>query len=210
MRLFVSPFAPNVLRVEIVAREKGIALDTVDINADRAGYHAINPLGQVPALELDDGTVLTESLTICQYLDAAAKPHLFGDAPDERWRIAMWERRAETTLFNPAVDYGHHVHPMFGQWMPQFPDYAATLVPRAAKAAAVFAERLDASAFVAGDRFTAADITALLGYVNWIAYGGLSAAEFPSLRRWSATLLRRDSMASLHKVAAFFGVALPA
>jgi glutathione S-transferase len=209
MRLFVSPFAPNVMRVEIVAREKGVALDVVDITADRAGYRAINPLGQVPALELDDGRVLTESLTICQYLDAAAAPHLFGDTPDERWRIAMWERRAETTLFNPAVEYGHHVHPMFGRWMPQFPDYAATLVHKAAAAAAVFAEQLDASEFIAGNRFTAADITALLGYFNWVAYGGLAAEAFPSLRRWSNELLRRDSMASLHQVAAFFGVALP-
>ncbi len=154
MRLFVSLFAPNVMRVQVTANEKSLSLETVDASADRSGYLSTNPLGQVPALELPDGTILTESLTICQYLDSiSAPPFLFGDDAKERLTIAMWERRAEMQLFNVGVDYGHHVHPMFANFFAQFPEYAATLVPKVNRAAKVFSDQLEKMPYLTGDRF---------------------------------------------------------
>ena len=208
MRLYIRPHAPNVLRVAIVAHEKGITLDLVDASTDPSGYRAINPFGQVPALVLDDGRIVTESLTICQYLDATGDgPALFGDDPAERLAIAMWERRAEFGLFLPTIEYGHHVHPMFATATTQIPAYAATLLPRANEAADIFARTLERSAYVAGDRVTAADVTALLGCVLLTAYGALERSARGALTRWGADVLARDSLATVRQTAAAFGIA---
>ena len=204
MRLYNS-IGPNPQLVRTFAAEKGIALETVDISMDPAAYSAINPLGQVPALELDDGRILTESLTICQYLDEiSGAPFLFGSTADERLQVAMWERRGETGLFNPGVEYGHHVHPMFAGRTKQFPDFAATLVPKAERTLNVFAEQLDRTPFLAGDRLTAADMTSFLGYVWFVAYGGLRPSDRVSVRRWSERMMSRDSMAAVRQLATYF------
>ena len=204
MRLFVSPFAPNAMRVQIVAREKSIDLDMIDVSANRADFLALNPLGQVPVLERADGSILTESLTICHYLDSVSGPFLFGDTAEDRLTIAMWERRSEMQLFNPGVEYGHHVHPMFAGSMTQFPDYAATLRPKANRAAAVFAERLDEHRYLAGATFSAADITACLGYLFLRGYGAFEAEAWPSIERWSDAILARDSMTQVRQMVAWF------
>jgi glutathione S-transferase len=205
MRLFFSPFAPNIVRVQILVAEKNVELEVVDISKDHAGYCAINPLGQVPALELDDGRILTESLTICQYLDEiSGAPFLFGNTADERLQVAMWERRGETGLFNPGVEYGHQVHPMFSGRAKQFPDFAATLVPKAEKTLNVFADQLDRTPYLVGDRLTVADITSFLGYVWFVAYGGLGPSERVSMRRWSQRMMARNSMTIVRDIAAYF------
>lgn len=209
MRLYVSPFAPNALKVQILAAERGLTLETVDISADRAGFRAINPLGQVPALVLDDGRVITESRVIAGHLDdIAGVPRLFGDTPDARLTIAMWERRAEMTLLDPAIEYGHHILPMFAAFMPQFPDFAATLLPRLQAATALFETQLARQPFVAGADLTAADITAGLGFVFAAGYGMVDAAAFPALVRWRDALLARESFATVGMMLQWFA-ALP-
>ena len=91
MKLYVMPFAPNAMRVQIFMLEKGVATDVIDVTPSLKGeYLKINPLGQVPALELDSGEFITESLTICQYLDeVSGPPRLFGATPEERAHIGM-------------------------------------------------------------------------------------------------------------------------
>ncbi len=205
MRLFIFPFAPNVLRVEIFAAEKGVVLEVIDISTDHTAYHTINPLGQVPSLELDDKRILTESLTICQYLDeASGAPSLFGNNADERLQVAMWERRGEAGLFNPGVEYGHQVHPMFAGRIKQFPDFAATLLPKAEKALHLFADQLDHTPYVTGDRITVADITSFLGYVWFVAYGGIKPSERLSIRNWAGRMMARDSMTKLRDLMGYF------
>ncbi|RST30291.1 glutathione S-transferase family protein [Sphingomonas ginkgonis] len=205
MRLYVFPFAPNVMRVQVIAAEKGIALEQVNVPDLPPGRFAeINPLGQVPALELDDGEVITESLTIGQYLDAVSgAPFLHGDSALERARIGMWERRAEMALFLPSIEYGHHTHSMFASFVTQHAEWAATLTPRAEKMLAVMGDRLDRSPWLAGDAFSAADITAALGYFGLVAFGGIRPSDRPSLQAWSGTMLARPSLAPLREAAAY-------
>jgi glutathione S-transferase len=212
MRLFVTPFAPNVLRVQILILEKGIEADVVDVSASlKDDYLKVNPLGQVPALELDSGEFITESLTICQYLDeVSGQPRLFGSSPEERARIGMWERRAELALFIPSVEYGHHTHPMFAGMIEQHFDWAKSLVPKAQRMIDLMAGQLDKTAFLVGNEISAADFTAALGYFGLIAFGAIPPSAHASVRRWSAAMLARPSMEPLKQAAeAFKGVIGP-
>jgi glutathione S-transferase len=205
MRLFVTPLAPNALRVQILLLEKGIEAEVVDVSASlKDEYLKVNPLGQVPALELDSGEFLTESLTICQYLDeVSGEPRLFGSSPQERARIGMWERRAELALFIPSVEYGHHTHPMFAGLIEQHPDWAKSLVPKALRMIDVMAEQLDKTTFFAGNEVSAADFTAALGYFGLIAFGAISPSAHPPVRRWSKAMIARPSVEPLKQAAQF-------
>jgi len=205
MRLYVTPFAPNAMRVQIFMLEKNIPADIIDVSATQHGeYLKINPLGQVPALALDDGEVFTESLTICQYLDAVfGAPFLFGVSPEERARVGMWERRAELSLFIPSVEYGHHTHPMFAGKLEQHADWAQSLVPNAIRAVDLIADQLDRTLFVAGDELSAADFTAWLGYFGLVAYGAVPASTRQSIQRWAQAMMARPSMVPLQQAAAF-------
>ncbi|HEY7005093.1 MAG TPA: glutathione S-transferase family protein [Sphingomicrobium sp.] len=199
MKLYVSPFAPNAMRVQIFALEKRVAVDIIDVTQLAPGEYAkVNPLGQVPALETDDGVIVTESLTICQYLDeVSAPPRLFGATPEDRARIGMWERRAEMLLFIPSVEYGHHTHPMFAKWLVQYPDWAHTLVPKAERMLGLLAAQLGRHSYVAGDEVSVADFTAALGYFALVAWGALPQSSDQSVQDWSARMLARPSMAPL-------------
>lgn len=166
-------------------------------------YKRINPLRRVPVLETDSGLFISESLTICQYLDAVSTgPSLFGDGAQERSLIAMWERRAEMMLMNPAIEYGHHTHPMFAGRIRQFPDWAEAQVAQSAGMIALMEERLSDSRFLGGDRFSMADLTAFLGYSGLVAWGAIEPRPGAALGRWLGEVGGRPSMAPLRNVAA--------
>jgi glutathione S-transferase len=211
MRLYITPYAPNALRVQIFMLEKGIAADVIDVSASVQGeYLKINPLGQVPALELDNGEIVTESLTICKYLDeVSGSPQLFGDSAEERARIGMWERRAELALFIPSVEYGHHTHAMFAGRIVQHPEWAKSLVPKALRMISLMAGQLDRTAFLAGDQLSVADLTAALGYFGLVAYGAIPPTDHASVQRWSTAMITRPSMAPLHEAAQFLQSVTP-
>ena len=205
MRLYVTPFAPNALRVQIFLLEKGISADIVDVSAtQRSAYMAINPLGQVPTLELDNGDYVSESLTICAYLDEiSGEPRLFGSTAEQRARVGTWERRAEMSLFIPSVEYGHHTHPMFVGRLTQHPEWAGSLIPPALRMIDLMAAQLDRTPFLAGDELSIADFTGALGYFGLVAYGAIPPAARPSVQRWSTAMVARPSMAPLHQAAQF-------
>ncbi len=199
MKLYTSAFAPNPERVHMFMKEKGITdIELVDINImerehKTREYRTISPLAQIPALELDDGRVLTESRAICRYLEGVhPEPNLFGKTDEEAAFIEMWDRRVEFMFLLPLAWWIRHGHPAFTAIEKQI----AELAPRGEKGFRYFAKWLDSELagrdFIAGDRFTIADITAFasLGFAR-VAKWKPDADELPNLVAWRGRMLAR-------------------
>lgn len=167
MKLYTSARAPNPRRVAMFMAEKGITLDTqlIDLgkleNRDPA-FLAKNPFGRVPALELDDGRVLCETRAICSYLEGVyPEPNLMGEGFEERAFIEMADRRIELHVFAGIANCVRHTHPgLAALEQPQFPEYGAAQGEKMREWARWLDQTLAAQPFVAGQRFTIADITA--------------------------------------------------
>src|SRR5499425_150682 len=169
MKLYDGGRAPNPRRTRIFLAEKGITLpmEQVDLGAmaqKSPAYAAINPLKRVPALVLDDGTVITESIAICRYFEALKPdPPLFGRGALEVARIEMWNRRVELHLLFPVAHVFRNTHPaMQAMEVPQVPAWAEANKPRVAEFLHVLNDALHDRPFIAGDRYSVADITGLV------------------------------------------------
>lgn len=168
MKLYVAPGAPNPRRVMMFMVEKGISgidLVNVDLNAQEhkgEAYRAKNPLAKVPALELDDGRVLTETRAICTYLEGLfPEPNLMGADSEERAFIEMADRRVEHYLLAGIANTVRHTHPGLAPLeQPQFPEFGLSQAQKTREIAAWFDHLLERQPWMAGDRFTIADITA--------------------------------------------------
>ena len=168
MKLYISPHAPNPRRVGMFILEKGIAgIDTVTIDIlkgeQRAdSYLAKNPLGRVPALEFDDGRVLSEARAICTYLEGLQpEPNLMGHDFEERAFIEMADRRMELHLLLETAHSARHTHPALAPLeQPQFRDYGTAQADKMRITARWLDGVLARQPYVAGERFTIADITA--------------------------------------------------
>jgi len=168
MKLFVSPRAPNPRRVLMFLVEKninGLELINIDLNAQEhkaASYRAKSPLARVPALELDDGRVLTETRAICTFMEGRVpEPNLMGRTFEERAFIEMADRRVEWHLMLPLANSIRHTHPGLATLeQPQFPDFGQSQAGKAREAAVWLDAELQRQPWVAGERFTIADITA--------------------------------------------------
>ena len=147
MKLYVSPRAPSPRRVLMFLVEKGITgIDLV----------------KVPALELDDGRVLTETRAICTYLEGLyPEPNLMGVDFDERAFIEMADRRVEHYLLASIANAIRHTHPGLAPLeQPQFPDFGHSQATKVREIAGWFDSVLARQPWMAGERFTIADITA--------------------------------------------------
>src|SRR3990167_5655432 len=129
--------APNPRRVRIFIAEKGIDLPETRVNLrqreHKAPEHlARNSLGQVPTLVLDDGEAISETVSICRYLEALhpANP-LFGTTPLEQAQIDMWIRRVEFQLMTPVGMFWRHAHPLTAALLTQFKDFGESKIGRA-------------------------------------------------------------------------------
>jgi glutathione S-transferase len=168
MKLYVSPRAPNPRRVLMFLVEKninGLELINIDLNAQehkQAAYLAKSPLARVPALELDDGRVLTKTRAICTYMEGLhPEPNLMGRTAEERAFIEMADRRMEWYLMLPLGNAIRHTHPGLAPLeQPQFPEFGQSQLVKAKETAVWLDTELQRQAWVAGDRFTIADITA--------------------------------------------------
>jgi glutathione S-transferase len=200
MKLYNHSLAPNPRRVRIFAAEKGInlMLQEVDILAGQSRtpeFLAKNSSGGVPVLELDDGSHLSESVAICRYLEGLhPEPNLLGRGLHEQADIERWNRRMELELFTPIGRTFQNTSPIFQGRFKQFPEYGETQRALVYQRLERMNRELNGRHFVAGDRFTIADITALVA----IDIGGRLAdikiaRELTHLTRWHDAVSERPS-----------------
>jgi glutathione S-transferase len=168
MKLYIAPRAPNPRRVQMFMAEKGIEnieLVTVDLNHNEhhsSDFLAKNPMAKVPVLELDDGRFLSESRAICTYLEGLhPEPNLMGATFEERAFIEMADRHIEWSLFLGFASAIRHTHPgLAALEKPQFPEFGRAQGEKTLLLARNFDQQLQQQAWMAGSRFTIADITA--------------------------------------------------
>jgi glutathione S-transferase len=200
MKLFDGGRAPNPRRTRIFLAEKGITLplEQVDLGAlqhKSPAFAAINPLMRVPALVLDDGTVITESIAICRYFEALhPTPALFGRGALEIARIEMWNRRLELHFLFPVSHVFRNSHPAMKEMeVPQVPAWAEANKPRIQEFITLLDGELKERQFVAGDSFTVADITGLVA-LDFMKPAKLAVPdELSNLKRWHAEVSARPS-----------------
>ena len=200
MKLYDGGRAPNPRRVRVFLAEKGIKVPTVQVDlgamAHRSPeYTAVNPLQRVPALELDDGTIITESIAICRYFELLQpEPVLFGRTPKEIAIVEMWQRRVELHLLFPISQVFRSLHPAMAQMeIPQVPAWGEANKPRVQEFLALLDKELAGRRYVAGENFTIADITGLVA-VDFMKPAKLSVPDqLANVRRWHAELSARPS-----------------
>jgi len=199
MKLYDFKQAPNPRRVRVFLAEKGITvpLEQVDIfqRVNRQPpFLAKNPLGGIPVLELDDGTCIAESIAICRYFEVKQpEPPLFGRGALEQALVEMWNRRVELVLLNALGMVWVHGSPLTAKVVQQIPENVEPNKKRAAQFLELLDRELAARPFIAGERISVADISALIA----IDFGKFISVEpDPRLRnvaRWYQEMSARPS-----------------
>jgi len=200
MKLYDSKLAPNPRRARIFLAEKGITVPTENIEIGTkqhktAEYTAINPLQRMPALVLDDGTIITESIAICRYFEMVQpEPPLFGVGAKDVALVEMWNRRAELNLMFGVAQVFRHTHPAMKELeVPQVAAWAEANRPRVAEFVDMLDGELAKREFIAGDRYTVADITALVA-VDFMKPARLTIPDGAgNVKRWHAAVSARPS-----------------
>ena len=201
MKLYNAPMpAPNPRRVRIFLAEKGASVPLVDLAITKrehksAEHLARNSLGQLPTLELDDGTTISETVAICRYLESLyPDPPLFGRTALEQALIDMWIRRIEFAVMTPVGMFWRHAHPFTAAVVvPQYKEFGESNRAHYQRALAWLDGELAGKDFVAGGDFTMADIC-LLSTVDFAHWIGLVVPEnVKNVRAWHASVSERPS-----------------
>jgi glutathione S-transferase len=206
--LYDCATAPSPRRARILLAEKGVAHETVQIDLRSgeqlgAAYRAINPQCTVPALRADDGLLLTDNAGIAAYLEARfPEPPLLGTTPRDKAEVASWNWRIEFEGLMAIADAMRNSAPAMANralpgpvGYPQIPELAQRGLARVQQFFLTLDERLADRAFIAGDGFSVADITAVVA-VDFARVVKVKAGEqHPHLLRWRAAMAERPSMA---------------
>jgi glutathione S-transferase len=200
MKLYDGGRAPNPRRVRVFLAEKGIAVPLVPVDMGAMGHKGAeitgrNPLQRLPVLELDDGTILTESIAICRYFEALhPEPVLFGKGALEMAQIEMWQRRMELNLLASVAAVFRHLHPAMLEWeVPQVKEWGEANRPKALDFLAILDKELAGREYAAGDKYSVADITGLIAVDFMKPAKLLMPEEMKNVRRWHAALSARPS-----------------
>ena len=200
MKLHESP-SPNARRVSVFMAEKGIECERVSVDI-RSGeniqseYLSINPAGRVPVLELDDGSYISESIAICRYLEAIEpEPNLFGLDAIEIANVEMWQRRVELNLFLEIAGAFRNITGFFKDRETCVEEWGKVCAEKAPKALTMFDDQLSDNQYLAGDRFTVADITLAitLDFAEMVKVAPLPTLDH--IARWRANVTARTSLA---------------
>jgi glutathione S-transferase len=200
MKIYDFTLAPNPRRLRIFVAEKGLKIPTEQINILEGKnrtpeFLAKNPAGGLPVLELDDGSHLAESVAICRYLEGLhPEPNLMGKDNREQATIEQWNRRIELSLFGLVARAFQNTSELFKGRIKQFTDYGAAQRESAEQQLQWLDGQLGARNFIAGDRYTIADITALVA----VDFGTMMAGvkldpALKNLTRWHQAVSSRPS-----------------
>jgi glutathione S-transferase len=200
MKLYDGGRAPNPRRVRVFLAEKGVTIPTEQVDLGALAHKApafttINPLQRVPALVLDDGMILTESIAICRYIEALhPEPPLFGTGAKEAAIVEMWQRRVELHLLFPVSHVFRNSHPaMKAMEVPQVQAWAEANKPRVLEFLTLLDGELKGRRYIAGDRYSVADITGLVS-IDFMKPAKLAVPEtLGDLKRWHAEVSARPS-----------------
>ena len=200
MKLLDGGKAPNPRRVRIFLAEKGleVPMEPVDMGALGHKDEAVskhNRLQRLPVLVLDDGTALTESVAICRYFEELhPDPPLMGVDALDRARVEMWQRRMELNLLLLVANTFRHAHPAMATWeVPQIKEFSEANRPKAQESLRWLNEELADRPFIAGERYTIADITAMIA-IDFMKPARIDMPDgLDNLERWYASVKARPS-----------------
>ena len=200
MKLYDNKMANSPRKVRMFLAEKKIAnVEMVEINMMEGEhktpeYRAIAPNSRIPALQLDDGTVIMESTAICRYLESLhPEPNLFGESPIEIASIEMWQARIFNELMIPLAMGFRHLHPAMSALETQNKEYGETQKNIGIKSLKYFNNVLSESEFVAGDRYTFADIQMITTTDFFIGLNRLNLDDYPEIKRHAELMSQRES-----------------
>ena len=199
MKIYDTHTAPTPRRVRIFLAEKDIEMEYVQVdlgsgeNLSKA-MREKNPIGKIPILELDDGTCIGESDAICAYFEALQpEPYLFGRSALEKAQVMMWQRQVEFGLFMQVGMCFQHTTGHFKDRMTPVPEYGKEAGINATKYLRVLEKRLANNEFIAGDKFSIADITALCAIDFARVVKIKLSQEQSNLQRWYSDVSQRPS-----------------
>ena len=200
MKLWSALVAPNPRRTVIYVMEKGIKVETVNIDLGAKEnytpeFTAKNPLARVPVLEFDDGTCLAESKAICRYFEELhPEPPLLGTDAKDRAFVEMWDRRMEAELMGNMTGTFRHTHPYWDGRIEQVPAYGDICRRNAEEKMTWLDGELADREYIAGDAFTIADITAICAF----GIGRVAKIRIPEdlahLTAWHESMSARPSV----------------
>lgn len=190
MKLYDLSAGANPRRVRIFLAEKGVEVPKVEVDMMKGEnqtpeFLALNPLGRLPVLELDDGTILTESVAICRYFEELhPEPPLFGRTALERAQVEMWNRRMELEIMVPAAMTFQHTHDFWKGRLEQVPAWGEQCRDKVMERFAWLDGELAGREFIATADYTVADITAQCGMLLGKAVGLRVPESLTNLTAW--------------------------
>jgi glutathione S-transferase len=200
MRVYSSKFAPNPRKVLIYLKEKGISdieiinLDLAKLEHKTPEYKAIAPNSRVPALQLDDGTVILETTAMCRYLECLyPEPNMFGESPMEIASIEMWYSRVSFELMMPLMHGFRHTHPHMSEMENQNQEFGLAQRKLAVKELKNYDKIIESREFIAGDRFTYADLQMVTSLQFLVRLNTLDIEDYGNLNDYIIQVSSRPS-----------------
>ena len=199
MKIYEDKMAPNPRRVRVFLAEKGVDMDYVQVDIGKGEHKQPeflrkSPLALLPVLEMDDGSYLSETVAICRYFEGLQPtPSLFGAELRQQADIEMWNRRMELSLFLPVVYVFRNTHDFFKDVLPQVPEFGEVSREQAMRIIDWLDAELGRRAFIAGDEYSIADITALCALDFGRITGTGIQPDHSNLKRWHEQVNSRPS-----------------
>ncbi|MDA9577572.1 glutathione S-transferase family protein [Gammaproteobacteria bacterium] len=200
MKLYSSKFAPSPRKVLIYLKEKNIPdIEIIDLDLGKLEhktpeYKAIAPNSRVPALQLDDGTVILETTAMCRYLECLyPEPNMFGESPIEIASIEMWYSRVSFELMMPLMHGFRHTHPHMSEMENQNEEYGLAQRKLGIKELENYDTIIQSREFIAGDRFTYADLQMVTSLQFLVQLNKLSIEDYGNLNEYIIQVSSRPS-----------------